>query len=71
MNLQGGGGLALDALAAIEAFVRDQHTLHDVVLDALALRPPALVADVIVQDEYTHDVLLPWRDDLWLVYDTS
>lgn len=32
---------------------------------------PAIVADVIVQDEFTHDVVIPWRDGLVLVYDTT
>ncbi len=31
---------------------------------------PAIVADVIVQDEFTHDVIVPWRN-LFLVYDTT
>ncbi len=31
---------------------------------------PAIVADVVVQDEFTHDVIVPWRD-LYLVYDTT
>jgi hypothetical protein len=26
--------------------------------------------DVVVQDEYTHDVVVAW-DDVWLVYDTT
>ena len=32
---------------------------------------PQVVADVIVQDEFTHDVLIPWREGLVLVYDTT
>ena len=29
------------------------------------------VEDVIVQDEYTHDVLVPWREGRYLVFDTT
>ena len=32
---------------------------------------PPVVADVIVQDEFTHDVIVPYRDGLVLVYDTT
>lgn len=52
-------------------FISKQGTLHDVVLASLARTPPRMVADVVVQDEYSHDVVLPWSDDVWLVYDTT
>jgi hypothetical protein len=32
---------------------------------------PEVVAEVVTQDEYTHDVIVPWRDGLVLVYDTT
>lgn len=32
---------------------------------------PSVVADVIVQDEFTHDVIVPWRDGLVLIYDAT
>ncbi len=32
---------------------------------------PSVVDKVIVQDEFTHDVIVPWRDRLVLVYDTT
>jgi hypothetical protein len=56
---------------SIRSFVAAQGTLHDVVVAALAREPPRLVAAVVVQDEYTHDVVLPWSDDVWLVYDAT
>ncbi len=31
---------------------------------------PHIVSEVIVQDEYTHDVIVPFRD-LFLVFDTT
>jgi hypothetical protein len=59
------------ALEAIAAVVARQATLHDVVQWALSCRPPRLVHHVLVQDEYTHDVVVPWADGLYLVYDTT
>lgn len=31
---------------------------------------PQIVAEVITQDEFTHDVIVPYRD-VFLVYDTT
>jgi hypothetical protein len=31
---------------------------------------PAIVAETITQDEYTHDIIIPFRD-LFLVFDTT
>jgi hypothetical protein len=33
--------------------------------------PRRLVVDVVAQDEYTHDVIVPWGDGLFLVYDCT
>jgi len=46
-------------------------TLEDVLAWARAQRPEAEIVDVIVQDEFTHDVILPWSHGLYLVYDTT
>jgi len=32
---------------------------------------PQVVADVIVQDEYSHDVIVPWSNGLVVVYGTT
>ena len=59
----------------IEGQLGDQQNLKDVMNWALSY--PAgtfisqVVADVIVQDEFTHDVVVPWREGLVLVYDTT
>lgn len=29
------------------------------------------VVDVVVQDEFTHDVVVRWRNDLFLVFDAT
>jgi hypothetical protein len=58
-------------LASIEAVVAGQRTLEDVVRWGLAQRPARLVERVVVQDEYTHDVVIAWADDVFLVYDTT
>ena len=61
-------------IAEIESELPDQQNLQDVI--NWALTDPGsfssqVVSDVIVQDEFTHDVVVPWRDGLVLVYDTT
>jgi hypothetical protein len=46
-------------------------TLQDVVAWGLAQTPPAIVCDVVTQDEYTHDVIVPHPDGTYLVFDTT
>ncbi len=48
-----------------------QKTLEEVVRWSLALAPPRLIARVVIQDEYTHDVVLPYAEGVFLVYDTT
>lgn len=57
-------GLAPERRRALEAVLAAQHILQDVV----RWRMPA---SVVVQDEYTHDVVVPWDGGLWLAYDTT
>jgi hypothetical protein len=67
--------LSVDQLASIEAEIANQQNLQDLMRWALADRSgvfrPGVVADVVIQDEYTHDVVVPWREGLVLVYDTT
>ncbi|MGH9871206.1 MAG: hypothetical protein ACRD9S_01930 [Pyrinomonadaceae bacterium] len=64
-----------EAIAQIEAQIFDQKNLQDVMNWALSGPAgsfiPQVVAEVVVQDEFTHDVIIPWRDGLVLVYDTT
>jgi hypothetical protein len=45
-------------------------SLEQVVRWAFGRTPPSEIADVVVQDEFTHDVVVPWRD-VHLVFDTT
>lgn len=55
--------------------VGHHRTLADVVAWGLASRPTRMVRAVIKQDEFTQDVVVPYREagesPIWLVYDTS
>lgn len=58
-------------LAPIAALLRGVRILQDLVQLGFALRPPLLISDVVIQDEYTHDVILPLRADRYLVFDAT
>ena len=66
MTLDDIAGLEPAALADLEREV----ARHGSLVEALRFAPA--VVDVVVQDEYTHDVVLGGRaDDLFFVYDTT
>ena len=64
-----------ERIAALRSLIPDQENLQDLMDWALATPPgtftPQVVADVVIQDEFTHDVLVPWREGLVLAYDTT
>ena len=67
--------LSAEQLATIENELPEQRTLLDVFKwgrekESHTLTP-GVVAEVIVQDEFTHDAIVPWRDGLVLVYGTT
>ena len=64
------GSIEREVLELLRATLPSFSNLQDVVHWAFALVPPSDVADVVVQDEFTHDVVVPWRS-VWLVFDTT
>lgn len=60
-----------EARESIEVLFATQKTLEDVVRWGLAQKPARLVADVVVQDEYTHDVVIQHPSGVFLVYDST
>jgi hypothetical protein len=64
-------GLPEADLAVLSARLFSHDTLEQVVRVWLAHEPPRLVAGVIVQDEYSHDVLVSLDEQRFLVYDTT
>ncbi|HUM09928.1 MAG TPA: hypothetical protein VLT82_03160 [Myxococcaceae bacterium] len=62
--------LAEDVRRTLEHEVAPLRSLEQVVRWAFSRTPPSDVADVVVQDEFTHDVVIPWRG-VHLVFDTT
>jgi len=55
----------------IEELVGEAKTLDEALRRLRAARPAWKVIDVVVQDEYTHDVVLGTGDGRWLVLDVT
>jgi hypothetical protein len=67
--------LAPDVFAQLLEDVPAHENLQQLMKWALADRTgtfvPGVVSQVVVQDEFSHDVVVPWREGLTLVYDTT
>ncbi|HEX4562066.1 MAG TPA: hypothetical protein VH113_09580 [Gemmatimonadales bacterium] len=57
--------------ARLAALVANQATLGDVLHWGLAQKPVLQPEEIITQDEYTHDVVVPLKPPLYLAYDVS
>jgi len=51
--------------------VRPLETLEEVIRWGVAQPTPRIILEVIVQDEYCHDVVMEWESGLHLVFDTT
>lgn len=75
MRVANYANLSADRLALVESELPGQPGLQDVVSWGLEKESgaslPGVIAEIIVQDEFTHDAIVPWRDGLVLVYGTT
>ena len=65
-----GDGVAPEVVRRASAATR-LATLEDLLQFGFAQRPPWDVVEVIVQDEYTHDVIVRGPEAAFLVFDTT
>ncbi len=71
MELQDRVGLSESSRRGVERAIAGLGCLADVIRWGVRTVPERLVVDVVVQDEYTHDVILDYGDGLYLVFDTT
>jgi hypothetical protein len=67
VQIKNRANLSVESLAVIESELPCFGTLLEFVQWGSAERPPVLLLETIAQDEYTHDVVAPWRDGLTIV----
>ena len=60
-------GLSPEDRATIDIKVGSQTTLASV----LQAAGPGAIEEIVTQDEFTHDVLIPYHQGRYLVYDTT
>jgi hypothetical protein len=67
----GVGAIPDDVVSRAEAALGGLHTLADVLAWARGQTPPRSVAEIVTQDEYTHDVVLPFDGSHFLAFDAT
>lgn len=60
-----------EVVARASAALSERFTLADVLAWARAQVPALQVAEIVTQDEYTHDVVLPFDGGHFLVFDAT
>jgi hypothetical protein len=63
-------GLDPRALETLRASLAPVRTLADVLDWARSRHPPATIDQIVTQDEFTHDVVLP-LGDRWIAFDVT
>jgi hypothetical protein len=65
------GRVPADLIAVVSGALSDRRTLADVLQWARDQVPPVHVSEIVTQDEYTHDVVLPFDGTCFLVLDAT
>jgi len=71
LSVRDHAGLAAAELERLRGQLAVFSMLEDVVRWGYATTPPREVAEVVVQNEYSHDVVVAWEDGRYLVFDTT
>lgn len=65
------GHVGREVYTGLASTLKDQRTLGDVLAWCRRQSPARSVAEIITQDEYTHDVIIAVDDPHYLVFDTT
>ena len=71
MNVINLAGLHAADATALERQLAPLRSLGDLLEWSRRLEPPVPAPVVVTQDEYTHDVLIPYAGGHWLDFDTT
>ena len=63
--------LALGEFDELERYLAGQTSVRHVLLWLAKHEPPLQVQDMITQDEFSHDILIPFKDGQYIVYESS
>lgn len=65
------GTIDSEVVRLVERLVGEHKGLGDVLDWGARVIPARKPADVVTQDEYTHDVIMRYEDGVYLVYDVT
>jgi hypothetical protein len=71
MDLLPSRAIPQDELQQLRQVLEPLRTLGDLLEWGRGLTPPVASPIVVTQDEYTHDVLIPYGAGCWLDFDTT
>ena len=64
-------GIDPGRLSSIQTALLGQNNLESVIRWGEAQNSSRRITEIITQDEFTHDVVLPFDEGIYLVYDTT
>ncbi|QVL33756.1 hypothetical protein KIH39_07570 [Telmatocola sphagniphila] len=64
-------GLAEERFAPWRTLLRTQSSVKQILDWMFEHNPPLAPADLLAQDEFSHDLIVPVREGYWLVYDCT
>jgi hypothetical protein len=71
VDVEAVGEIPSRELTRFRLALRNLRTLAPVIEWLRLQEPPRVVRDIVTQDEYTHDVIVPWSERLVLVFDAT
>ncbi len=71
LSLRDTAGLTAEETASLKTQLGAFAMLEDLVRWGYSSSPPHDVVEVVVQDEFCHDVVLSWEGGRYLVFDTT
>ncbi len=71
ISLTNVAGVAADEYEDLSRVVAEHRGLDDIFAWGRRQTPPIHPADVVKQDEFTHDVLVPFPRGRWVIYGTT
>jgi hypothetical protein len=71
INVENRAGLDDELFSSILREISGQSSIRHVVQWLGRHQPPRKIEDMVTQDEFSHDIIVPYREGLFLVYDST
>jgi hypothetical protein len=63
--------LDVEVMSRLDGLVAKHTSLENILVWSMALSPSVCLEDMIQQDEFTNDLVIPFENNLFLVYDVT